>query len=87
MADTGGPAIDMDGALTVEDMARLLRLSPRLIRSLVKAERFPIAPMRGVSRRVRFWGPTVRQWCEQRAYGVPADDVEPAPATEKASRP
>jgi hypothetical protein len=62
----------MDGALTVEDLARLLKLSPRLIRMQVKAGRFPIPPMPDINRHPRWWGPTVRAWCEQRATGVPA---------------
>jgi hypothetical protein len=69
--------------LTVEDMARLLKLSPRLIRMQLKAGRFPIAPMPELNRKPRWWGPTVRQWCEQRADGVPADAVQVATKEEQ----
>ena len=72
--------IDMDGALTVEDMARLLKMSPRLIRMQVKAARFPIAPMPPINNKPRWWGPSVREWCEQRAYGIPAPAVALAAA-------
>lgn len=69
------PLIDMGGALTVEDMARLLKVSPALIRRLLKAERFPIPPMPEIDRKPRWWGPSVREWCERRAYGIPVDDA------------
>ena len=70
-----GPNIDMDGTLTVEDMARLLRMSPRRIRADVRAGRFPIAPMPDINRKPRWWGPTVRAFVERRAYD--ATEVQP----------
>lgn len=71
--------IDLSGTLTVDDLARLLRVSPRWIRALVREGRFPIAPMPPLNQKPRWWGPSVRAWCEQRGYGVPA----PAPVTEE----
>jgi len=64
--------IDMDRALTVADMAYLLKLSQSYIRRELKAGTFMIPPLPDINRQARWWGPTVREWLEQRSYGVPA---------------
>lgn len=59
-----GP-IDYDGTLLIGDMARVLQTSHDTIRRRLRAGTFPIPPLRGIDRRLRWSGPVVRRWLDR----------------------
>jgi hypothetical protein len=76
--------VDFDGVLFIDELAGLLRISPRELRQMVKRGTFPIPTMPAINRHLRWWGPTVHAWLVHNAEAalvaaatMPAVEQEP----------
>ena len=76
-SETGGPRDDAERLLTVDDVAALLRLTPKGIYSMVSERRIPFVK---VSNRLRFIRDDVLAWLHRNRvepHGVPINEPHP----------
>lgn len=69
--DSAPPDLDMDGVIQIDELAVLLRTTRKTILRRVSEGTFPLPPLEGIDKRLRWWGPTVRQWLEKHAPAAP----------------